>query len=64
MAGPSNETEEEKRLERIAVALEAIAESLSTLEAIAESLESLASVVEPQQHYDHRGTVKAFLRTD
>lgn len=47
MAGPSNETEDEKRLERIAVALERIAKSLGTLEAIAEPLRTLEAIAEP-----------------
>lgn len=39
MAGPSNETEEEKRLERIALALERIAVALEAIDAAADQPE-------------------------
>jgi len=46
MSGPSNETENEKRLERIALALERIALALDTARINTKALEKLASCVE------------------
>jgi hypothetical protein len=66
MSGPSNETENEKRLERIALALERIAQHMENaggVVGVVEALETLASAVEPTRHYEHSGTIKAYLRT-